>query len=401
MGLFDSIRKKEQMAQAVEEYFKCINAYTPSFTSFEGSLYEMETTRAAIHSFANLACKLTPHVLGAEKKQLERTLQFKPNQLMDTKKYLYRLATEVMCDNTAIIAPLYDERGVLIGYYPLHTKKCQLVNAGNKQYIRYEFQTGQYGAVELNRAGRMTRMQYEDELFGSSNRCFFPTIDLMTATDKGIQEGIKQGASIRFMAKLAQTLKPKDLEEERKNFTMTNLRSDNNGGVLLFDQKYQEVKQINSTPYIVSAEQMRVIKDNVYDYFGTNDKIMHSEFNSDEFNAYYEAQIEPFAIEASLVHTNMTFTDRERALGSSIEFTSNRLQYMSNSEKLETVVQLFDRGFITHNEGRAIMQLEPVEDGDKFYIRKEYAEKDNLDLELKIEAEATGEGSENNAADGE
>ena len=123
---------------------------------------------------------------------------------------------------------------------------------------------------------------------------------------------------------------------------------------------------------------MNQIKENVFTYFGTNEDILQNKFNSDSWNAYYEGSIEPFAIEASLVHTNMLFSEREISFGNSVIFTANRLQYLSNSEKLNTVTQLFDRGFLTHNQGLEIFNMAPVDGGDKRFIRKEYTETDKI-----------------------
>ena len=58
---------------------------------------------------------------------------------------------------------------------------------------------------------------------------------------------------------------------------------------------------------------------------------------------------------------------------------ANRLQYMSNKEQLEMITALFDRGFLSQNEGREILNMTSVEDGDKYYIRKEYCSKDMLE----------------------
>lgn len=379
MGLFEKIRQKEKIEQKVSDYFRLMNGYVPIFSSFEGGMYEMELTRAAIHSFATHCSKLKPEIKGPGNQKLERTLQFKPNRIMDAKKYLYRLATVYMTDNTAFIAPLYDNFFEIIGFYPLLTSKCRIVDYDKKRYLRYDFGNGQHGSVELENVGIMNQFQYRDELFGESNACMRPTMDLMNVQNQGIIEGIKNGASIRFLAKLANSLKDKTIAEERKRFIEDNLTVTNNGGVMMYDAKYEDVKVIDSKPFIVNPMQMSQIKENVFTYFGTNEKILQNNFTSDEWNAYYEGKIEPFAIEASLVHTNMVFSEREVARGNQIMFTANRLQYLTNSEKLNTVTQLFDRGFMTHNQGLEIFNMSPVENGDKRYIRKEYIETNNLD----------------------
>lgn len=384
MGLLSNIFKKEQQEIKINEYFETINGYTPTFTSFEGGLYEMELTRAAIHSFATHVSKLKPEMKGAGNQVLERRLQYQPNPFQDTTKFLYRLATIFLVQNNAFIAPLYDNYGDISGYVPLLPQHTRIVEYKGVPYIIYEFNNGKRGAIELERTGILNQFQYRDDFFGESNTPMRSTLDLLHTQNEGIIEGVKQSATLRFMAKLAHVLKNEDIDKERKRFKESNLSADNDNGVLMFDSKYSEVKQIDSKPFIVDAEQMKQIKENVFTYFGTNEDILQNKFTSDKWNAYYEGKIEPFAIQLSLVMTNMTFTQREIAHNNSILFTANRLQYMSNTEKLNTVTQLFDRGFITHNQGLEIFNMAGIgEEGDKRFIRKEYAESNYLNESIE------------------
>ena len=60
MGLLEKIFPRHGEAEKVEGYFKTLTAYTPVFTTFEGGVYEVMQTRAAIHAFANHISKLKP-----------------------------------------------------------------------------------------------------------------------------------------------------------------------------------------------------------------------------------------------------------------------------------------------------------------------------------------------------
>lgn len=374
MGLLGNIRKKERMEKKVSEYFKLMNMYMPVFTTFEGSIYEMELTRAAIHNFAQHCSKLKPEIKGEANPEIKK-IAYKPNALMDTKKYLYRLATAYQVENTVLISPLYEvDMRTITGFYPMLLSKSRKVTYENKEYIVYDFGNGQKGAIELEKTGRMTQFQYKDEYFGETNKCLRPTLELMHVQNQGIIEGVKTSAALRFMAKLAQSLRPEDIEEERKRLIKDNLGAENNGGVFMFDTKYEEVKQIESKPFIVNPSQMSLIQENVYSYFGTNKDILQNNFTPEKWNAYYEGKIEPFAIEAGLVHTNMTYTEKQIAEGNEIMFSSNRLQYQSHEAKLNTVTQLFDRGMMTVNQGLEVFNMPSVPDGDKRYIRLEYTE---------------------------
>lgn len=383
MGFFNNLfnGKKKQQEKLVAEYFKMINGYTPSFTTFEGSVYEMDLTRSVIHAIATHISKLNIEIKGSANVNLANRIKTKANDITDTSKFLYRLATILQVTNNAIIIPTYDEVSEKInGYYPIIAEDAKVVEYQNELYIMFYFMNKKR-AMLLSDVGILNQFQFRDELFGDDNRPMRSTLNLLHRQDEGIVEAIKNGASIRFMAQLANTIRDDDLTKERERFAKDNL-SDNNTGVMLFDNKYKEIKQISSTPYTIDDKQMQHIKDSVYAHFGINDKILQNNFNSQEWASFYEGKIEPFAIQASLVLTNMTFTEREQSHKNFVMLTANRLQYLSPQEKLSTVTQLFDRGFMNHNMGLEIYNLPPIEGGDKFYIRKEYSETTKLDIDV-------------------
>jgi hypothetical protein len=381
LGLFDKIFSKPAQEQKVNGYFKTLNAYTPVFSTYNGGLYEMELTRAAIHSFASSCSKLKPEITGNAYKNLEKTLQFKPNPYMDTSKFIYRLATILSVNTTAFIIPLYgNDYETIVGYYPLLPQRTEIVDVNGEPWLRYSFNNGQKASIELSRVGVLTNYQYSDDFFGSGNGALMPTLNLLDIQKQGIEEGIKQSAMIRFIAKLGQTLRPEDIKKERDRFSSDNLSADNTSGVMMFDQKYSDVQQIDSKPFIVDAEQMKLIQTNVYNYFGVNENILQNNYNEDQWNAWYEGKIESFAIQLSLVMSNMTFTSKELAFGNNIIFTANRMQYASNNTKLQVSTQLFDRGILTTNQVMDIWNMAHVENGDKRYIRREYTEVNKLDF---------------------
>nr|DAX53403.1 MAG TPA: portal protein [Caudoviricetes sp.] len=371
-------KKGDKTESLIRDYFKMINGYTPSFSSFEGSVYEMDLTRSAIHTIATHTSKLNMEVKGSANTNLGRRLQTKANEIQDTSKYLYRLATILQVTNNALIIPTYNEITQNInGFYPLLADDGKVVEYENELYLVYTF-LGKRHAKPISEIGIMNQFQFKDELFGGSNNSMKPTLNLLHYQNQGMIEAIKSGASIRFMAQLMNIINDDDMEAERNKFAKQNL-ANNPTGVMLFDSKYKEVKQVTSNPVMIDDKQMQQIKENVYAHFGVNDKILQNSFNSEEWAAFYEGKIEPFAIQASLVHSNLAFTERELANDNFIMLTANRLQYLSPAEKLSTVTQLFDRGFITHNQGREIYNMSPIDGGDKYYIRKEYSETTKLD----------------------
>lgn len=392
MGVFETIFKRPKANIQAEGYFKMLNGYTPVFTNAPESIYEMELTRAAIHSFATFCSKLKPEMQGSAKKDLERILQFRPNPYMDTSKFLYRTATILSVNNTVFIVPIENEYGGLCGFYPVLPARCEVIDVHGKPYLRYTFSTGQKAVIEFERVGILTNFQYKDDFFGENNAAFRPTMELINTQNQGIINGVKNSASIRFLAKIANMIKPEDITKERQRFTKDNLSPENQSGMVIYDAKFADVKPIESKPFTVNAAQMQQINENVFDYFGTNIHILQNDYTEDQWNAYYEGKVEPFAIQLSLVMSNMTYTQRELAFNNAIYFTANRLQYASNKTKLEISTQLFDRGLLNRNGVMDIWNMAHVEGGDKYYIRKEYAEVSELGREGINNADQTGAG---------
>jgi HK97 family phage portal protein len=405
MGMFDAIFKRPKAESAIRGYFQTLTAYQPQFYSYDGGLYEMDITRSAVHAFANHVSKLKPEVLGQNNQRIEKILRYRPNPWQNASQFLYRLATIYEVENTAFIVPIMDMQGKMSGYFPLMPSACDVVQgADGLAYLRYHMKTGETAAMEYSRCGVLTKMQYSDDLFGESNKALKPTMDLISIQNQGIEEGIKQAAAIRFMAKLGQSVRQDDLAAEQKRFRDLNFGTENNGGVLMFDAKYADVKQIDSKPYIVNADQMKIINDNVYNYFGVNEKILRNEWDEASWNAYYEGKIEPFALQLSLALTNMTFSDHEISFGNEIQFSANRLQFATITNKVSVITQLFDRGLISFNEGREILQMPPIDGGDTYMIRGEYVNRndrtgggDNADetgTRIPNDAAAVGDSSE-------
>jgi hypothetical protein len=255
--------------------------------------------------------------------------------------------------------------------------------------LRYEFGWGEKAAIELEYCGVMTKFQYKHDLFGENNNALVPTMDLIHIQDQGIKEGVKSAATYRFMASVTNFTKTEDLAKERKRFTEENLSKDaDGGGLLLFPNTYRDIKQIDVKPWVIDAEQLKVIQQNVYEYFGVNEDILTNKAYGDSWTAFYEGAIEPFAIQFSEVMTKMFFTLREQSNGNEIIATSNRLQYLSNTEKLNVSSQLLDRGVISLNDAREIWNLPPVDGGDIRVIRGEYYNADE---------KVTEQGGEENA----
>ena len=387
-GLFDKIfGRAPKPTGKYEGPWKMLNGYEPHFTTFGGNIYESELVRASIDAIARHISKLSVQTQGAAKPALQNKLKHGPNEWQTWSQFLYRLATILYVHNTAFIVPVYDIYGEPSGVFAPLPTKCEIVQYGQDKtpYLRYTFGWGEKAALELDYCGIMTRFQYKSDMFGETNHALFPTMDLIKMQNQGIQEGVKSAATYRFMAQLSNFAKAEDLAKERKRFTEENFSKDaGGGGMLLFPNTYTNIKQVESKPFVVDADQMGVINKAVYEYFGVNEDVLTNKAYGDSFNSFYEGCIEPFAVQFSEVMTKMLFTFREQSQGNCVLASANRMQYMANGDKLNMTIGLLDRGMMSINEAREVWNMPPVEGGDKRVIRGEYYNAEN-----KIEGNTT------------
>ena len=376
MSLLDRIfgRQVKAVPPRDEKMFRLLDGYKPVFRSWSGELYEQELVRAAVDAKARHISKLDIKIIGTAKPDLQAKLRLGPNPWQTWSQFLYRAETILELQNNLIIVPTIDESGETTGIYPIYYKSVELVEYNKEPWIRIQFHNDQRIAIELRRVGIMTRYQFKNDLFGESNRALHPTMELIDIQNQGIEEGVKSAATFRFMATLANFSNDADLARERERFTALNIRSADAGDVLLWPNTYKDIQQIKSTPFVVDADQMTLINKNVYDYFGVNEDILQNKAIGDAWSAFYEGAIEPFSVQFSEVVTKMLFSQREREIGTRIVATANRLQYMSNTDKLNVSAQMADRGLMTRNEIREIWNLTPLPEdiGDTLPVRGEY-----------------------------
>lgn len=377
MGFLDRLFGKKEQNQLIVDAgktFKLVSGYEPQFTSWQGEIYESMLVRAAIDARSRHISKLKIEFIGIDNDLTEK-LKIRPNPWDTWSQFLYRTNTILDCTNNCIIVPIYDKSLKQIGIYPVLPTKCKIVEYKDELWLTYDFRSGrEKGACKLEEVALLKKFQFKNDFFGETNDALDDTMDLISIQKQGITEAIKSTASYKFMARLTNFSKMADLQKERENFTEEAFGKEAKakGGLLLFPNTYGDIKQIELKPYTPDKDQMDLIKQNVFDYFGVNEKILQNSAIGDEWSAFYEGAVEPFAIQLSEVLRFGIFNYKEIEAGANIVASANRLQYLSNADKLNISEKMADRGLMTINEIREIWNLSPVENGDVFPHRGEY-----------------------------
>lgn len=372
MGLFEKLfPKKYQGSPVGAERWAPLTAYSAAFRSWRGEIYEFDQVRAAIDTLARNTGKLKIELTGTAKGNMRTKLNVRPNQYQTWYQFWYRTRTIFEMQNNAIIVPILDEFDRVVGLFPVLPSSCEVVAVKGTEYLRYHFADGKTAAIELDRCGIITKHQYKNDIFGESNMALNADLTVLDLNRQAIKAAVQGSNSYKFMARMTNFAKDEDIAKERQRVKDANLK-DKDGFLLLFSNLIGEPKQIDYHPFTLDEKQTALIDSNIEKYFGVSAEAIKNELTGDKASAFYEGAIETFAVQASEVITNMLFTPIEQSTGNRFSLSANRIQFMTNTDKMNVSSMAADRGIFTINEIREIWNLAPIEGGDRLVARGEY-----------------------------
>lgn len=342
------------------------------------NVYKSDIIMSAIRPYVNAIGKTVPkHIQQVTSQNGERDIRVnpepyirflleEPNPTMTGQKFREWLATCLKINNHAFALIVRDENSLPVAMYPIKATMAaaEYDNAGNL-YIRFFMPNGKnfvFAYSDLLHLRGDAGMG-SDFWGGSKVEQLLPLMEQIGTIDRGIISAIKSSAVIRWLLKYHNNIRDDDLRKNAQTFAEQFLQTEESFGVAAIDSK-AEAQQIKPNDFVPNADQTdRTIK-RFYAALNTNEKIVTSAYTEDEWNAYYEAQIEPDVIQLGLEYTRKLFSRKKRSYGNEIVLEASNLATASMKTKLE-LRQMVDRGAMTPNEWRSVMNLAPLPGGDK------------------------------------
>ena len=368
MSIFDRLFRRERSvtsSQVIEE--------TQSFSAFTGDAYSNDIFREGVDAIARNAGKLKgSHVIKYRDHDREegdckinRLLQVRPNPFMSAYDFIYKLVTRLYLYNNSFAYIDRDQRGNVVGLYPITASHVDLLSdQSGRLFCGFLLRSGRQIVLPYEDIIHLRRFFNDDDILGADNFAIVPGLELAQTQNEGLVNGIKSGASIRGILKFTQIMSPEKLKKEKDAFVTDYLEIGNDGGVVATDQK-MDYQPIESKPIVLNADQTKAIREKIFSYLGVTEAIVSSSYTEDQFSAFYESTIEPIATALSQEMTAKIFSEREQAFGNEIIFESGRLQFTSNSTKVNLIAQLVPLGLLTVNQALEILNLPGVADGDR------------------------------------
>ena len=353
--------------------FELIEDRGNGFYSWNGSIYKSDIVRACIRPKVKAVGKLIPqHIRNNSTDGFKvnpepyiRFLYEEPNPYMSGQVFREKMATQLALNNNAFALLVRDENGYPIEMYNIPCVGVEAIyNSYGELFLKFTNRNGVVVTYPYTDIIHLRQDINENDIFGDSPKdALLPLMEVVSTTDQGIIKAIKNSGVIKWLLKFNSVMRPEDITDQTNKFTESFLNIENSGGAAGVDAK-ADAKQIDPKDYVPNAATIDRTTQRIYSFFNTNEKIVQSKYNEDEWNSYYESEIEPLAMQWSNEDTRKIFTRRERGFGNKIIYSANNLQYSSMSTKLG-LQAMVDRGAMTPNEWREVLNLPPVEDGDK------------------------------------
>ena len=347
------------------------------FSSFSGTAYANATFRAAVDAIARHTAKLQAHT---EQTVLEALLQSTPNPYMTAYDLLYKTATAYYSTNNAFILIQRDNGGNITAFYPLAPASVEFIGAQDGTlYTKMIFPTdGKEVLLPYADVIHLRRHYATNELLGNDNTPLYPLIDTAHTLTEATGAAVKNATNIRGVLKFTSLVNPAQVKLEKEQFVKDYFSLSNSGGIAATDQRFEFVPT-NTTAYSVPQEQTEAVNRQIYAYLGISGKIVSGEYTEDEFAAFYESTVEPFAIQTSL--------EFSRKCGSAVKFTAERLEFSSAATRISLLRELLPFGVISINEARNLLALPEVQDGDRRLQSLNYVTADKADAYQLEESE--------------
>lgn len=371
-SFFKTIFGKKETEKQLTAY-KVLNGYEAFFSLWGKNVYDSKVARTAIDRIATHAAKLTPKHIQDDvnhpiKGQVNYILQNKPNAIMNTYDFIYKIVSQLYTYNNAFVYIAKDRAGMITGFYPILSYEDKLLeDKSGTIYLRFKFINGKTYTLPYSDLIHLRKFFNEDDFWGSSNKVLHTDIETAHTSSEGIKNAIRMTNSLKGILTFTNAmLKPEDIKKNRDNFVKDFLGNDNHSGIAALDMK-ATFQDINMKPITLNDEQLKRVNSNIYDYFGISEEIIRNDYTPEKWNAFFEGVIEPLSIQLGEAFTNAIFGERAIREGHKIIFTTHRLQYASLSQKINMIKVVASFGMITKDEAREILDLAPIggEEGNK------------------------------------
>ena len=376
MGIFDRLFNKNKKSK---KYIMTQDGFTPVFSQFGTDIYASDVVQQALTCIVEEMKKLKPshiRMIGQDpapvNSDMQRVLN-DPNPLMTTAEFIEKCVWLLLLNYNLFIVPTYEEikdrrTGQIsrrcTALYPIKPTTVDFVeDAGGKMFVTFQFQNGYESTLPYENVIHV-RYHYaiNDFMGGDSmgqpdHKALLETLDLNKQLLTGIAKSMNASYAVNGVVKYNTMLD--DGQTEKALAELEKKLRNNESGILPIDIK-ADFMPIARNTQLIDETTLKFIDEKILRNWRISLAILTGDYTKEQYEAFYQACLEPLIIAFSQAFTKKLFTDRERSYGNKIEFYPKDLIFMTVSQTLEMINVLSPTGALMENEKRVALGLRPL-----------------------------------------
>lgn len=357
------------------QYAQMLDGSLPVFSSFGKDIYASDVVQAAVSKIAAEFSKLQPRhirtdesgIITEPKSDYNRLFRFKPNPLMTTSEFLEKMIWILYKEYNSFIYPAYDimvdNRGNYFrkttGFYPLNPKVVTFQeDEASNLFVEMEFGGGNKFTLPYEDVIHIRKKFSGNDLMGGDrfgrpdNDSLIKVLEAEHTVLEGLQKAIPASLTIRGILKVNTLVDDELLEKERKRFEKH--IKNNETGILATDLK-SEYFPLQVDPKLVDKDTMAFLQEKILNWVGVPLKILTGDFAEEDYEVWYEQELEPLIIRMGQAFSPVLFTENELNHGNQMVFYQRNFMYMSAKSKRELLKIGGEQGLLTDNEKRSLI----------------------------------------------
>jgi HK97 family phage portal protein len=376
MGFLDFLFKNRKPANT--KIAPVMNGIWPMYTQYGADLYTSDVVQQAIACIAHEIKKLRPtHVRyrNTDPVPVRGNIQDilnDPNDLMTTTDFLEKITWLLLLNANVFILPVYKEwtdaegeiRREFEALFPLQPLQVNFVeDAGGRLFVDFYFPNGYNCTVPYEHVIHIRYNYSINQYMGGGvdgnldTAAIKDAIDLNAKLTAGVAKAMNASYSVNGVIKYNTML-----DDDKMTKAIAELErklAANESGFLPLDLKGDFIPMKRETK-IVDTDLLKFVDSKILRNWSVSLPILSGDFTKDQYEAFYQAALEPVIISIQQAFTKKIFTARQKAFGNRIELYTEDLVFMTMSQRLELVNTLAPQGGGYVNEYRAWLGLRPL-----------------------------------------
>ncbi|MDA3890306.1 MAG: phage portal protein, partial [Salinivirgaceae bacterium] len=358
MGIFTTLFGSNKNKENVVNTSKLVNLFTPYFSNMVNpELNETFMSAVELHMMHFSKIKPVAYLKNEETKEwLTRLLTVKPNPVMEAGSFWEKVAKKYWVENIVFIYIEWNldinklKNQPIKGLWILDVSNVDThLGSDGEFYLRFIL-NGKQITTGLDNIIHIARNVGNTEIFGQKSNAISTVLNVINTNYEGIENAIKSSAFLRFVINSTTSLSDEQKKKKAKSFAENYLAADGTG--VAYMDASASLTQVSSNAKYANSDEMKFFENKIYNYLHVTEDMIKAKFSAEDFQAYYETNLEPFINKLCNELNHKLFTQREYGAGNRIKINVNELQIVSFKTRIDLIKETKELGLYTKDEMR-------------------------------------------------